>query len=596
MHDDIVKRAQRALESLRHPQKTEDDRGAFLTTLNQLQAGFEALLAEVRQLATRSPQVTVEPTPVTVQAPDVNVTVPEVKVPTPTVTVKLPKKDDAAIIHGLKSLEQAVSSQKITFPDQIEYTTQRPMPIEIIADRVGLNQGQKTAYLRGKGGNVASVRDFTSSIAAVDMAIVDASGNQITSFGGGTQYTEGDVDTSFTGTFMLFEGNDDNAKAVSSTAAFPVNVVDAFGSTAAGGVFNADNRLRVSVETGGSGLTDAELRATSVPVAQVSGASWSTEATQAGTWNIGTVTTVTGVTNALETKQVSGFTDSVHVVDIFGSAAASSVFNADNRVRVSVETGGSGLTDAELRAASVPVMQVSGFTDSVNVVGFTASVAVSLQTDDGDSAMHEGANAAKAILVAADGTNYDAKGWNISLPITPIEPETNIQLVNDFGAFVIGAQSQTNADSGSNRPVKVGGVGRTTNPTAVANDQITRFISDDLGRQLIRPIQVRDLTVTARATLTNGTETTLLAAAAGSFHDLIYVMGANVSDAATTVDIRAVTAGNVMLTLQLPANGTSGVALPVPLPQDAMGNNWTADMGDITGTTVYLSGLFSREV
>src|SRR3990167_1700097 len=45
------------------------------------------------------------------------------------------------------------------------------------------------------------------------------------------------------------------------------------GSTGAD-LLNADNRLRVSVETGGSGLTDSELRASAVPVAQVSGASW----------------------------------------------------------------------------------------------------------------------------------------------------------------------------------------------------------------------------------------------------------------------------------------------------------------------------------
>ena len=83
---------------------------------------------------------------------------------------------------------------------------------------------------------------------------------------------------------------------------------------------------------------------------------------------------------------------------------------------------------------------------------------------------------------------------------------------------------------------------------------------------------------------------------AGSYLDLIYVMGANNSDAAVTVDIRAVTAGNVMMTLQIPANGTAGIACPVPLPQDETGNNWTADMADITGTSVYLTALFSREI
>jgi hypothetical protein len=121
---------------------------------------------------------------------------------------------------------------------------------------------------------------------------------------------------------------------------------------------------------------------------------------------------------------------------------------------------------------------------------------------------------------------------------------------------------------------------------------------DDLGRQTFRPVQVRDLIVTAYVSLTNGTETTLLAASVGSFHDLIYILGANNSDAAVTVDIRPVTAGNVVMSIQIPANGTAGVATPVPYPQSASdtGNNWTADMGDITGTTVYLSALFTREV
>lgn len=40
----------------------------------------------------------------------------------------------------------------------------------------------------------------------VGVAILDGSGNQITSFGGGTQYTEGDTDATITGTAALVEG------------------------------------------------------------------------------------------------------------------------------------------------------------------------------------------------------------------------------------------------------------------------------------------------------------------------------------------------------------------------------------------------------
>lgn len=118
--------------------------------------------------------------------------------------------------------------------------------------------------------------------------------------------------------------------------------------SAYGALMNGDGRLKVSVETGGSGLTDNELRALAVPISQVSGAMWSTS-----------------------------------VVDIFGSTAATSVFNADNRIRVSVETGGSGLTDSELRASSIPVIQVSGAIDSVYITGAAASTYAELLNPDG---------------------------------------------------------------------------------------------------------------------------------------------------------------------------------------------------------------------
>lgn len=117
-----------------------------------------------------------------------------------------------------------------------------------------------------------------------------------------------------------------------SGSIWSTSIIDAFGSTAVGSVFNADNRIRVSVETGGSGLTDSELRASSVPVAQVSGVMWS-----------------------------------VSVVDVYGTTATNLV-NPDNRLKVELPSGASGLTDTELRAAHLDVQQVSGATDSVNVV------------------------------------------------------------------------------------------------------------------------------------------------------------------------------------------------------------------------------------
>lgn len=288
-------------------------------------------------------------------------------------------------------------------------------------------------------------------------------------------------------------------------------------------------------------------------------------------------------TNTARFVQATNAISSVAVKEIFGSTVTTSVLNGDNRVRVSVETGGSALTDSELRASSVPVAQASGAIWSTQVYDvFQTTVASNVINPD---------NRVKVELPSSSIPVSQVSGasWSTSVQntVTVTGSLTSTVVVGDVVADA--------ADSGS-APVKIGGVARTANPTAVAAGDRVSATYDDLGRQLMRPVQVRDLTATAYATLTNGTETTLRSAVAGSYLDLIYIMGANNSDAAVTVDIRPVTAGNIVMTLGIPAYGTAGVSLPVPIPQSDTGNNWTADMGDITGTTVYLSALFSQEI
>lgn len=141
-------------------------------------------------------------------------------------------------------------------------------------------------------------------------------------------------------------------------------------------------------------------------------------------------------------------------------------------------------------------------------------------------------------------------------------------------------------------------IARTTNPTAAADGATNFQTSDKLGRALNRPVQVRDLIATAYVSITGGTETTLLAAGgAGVYLDLIMITATNNSTAAVQLDIRATTAGNIIHTMYLPAStGPVGFTPAVPWPQDNVNNNWTIDMPDISGTTVYVSALFSKEI
>lgn len=426
-------------------------------------------------------------------------------------------------------------------------------------------------------------------------------------------------------------------------------------SSTASVIDQIDNAVRV-VSIGGIGLTDTELRATAVPVSQVSGASWSVEASQGGSWTLSQVSgatdsvnltqvggnavvvgtgyqdnalrvvlatdavasvSVTGTavvsatdldirdlvnaSDSISAYQVSGAIWSVSVNDAFRTTVASSLINSDDRLRVSLETGGSGLTDSELRATAVPVSQVSGAIWSVsvndafrttvtsNLINADDRLRVSLET--GGSGLTDSELRATAVPVSqVSGASWSTEAtqagtWTVALSGALTSAVVTGPVVADV------------ADDGS-APVKIGGIARTANPTAVAAGDSVSLSADDLGRQLTRPVQVRDLTITAYATYTTGTEATLLAATAGSLHDLIYVLASNNSTAAVGIDIRPVLAGNVVMHLEIPANGVVGVATPVPIPQSASdtGNAWTVDLPDITGTTVYVSALFSREV
>lgn len=297
--------------------------------------------------------------------------------------------------------------------------------------------------------------------------------------------------------------NPDGTPAGAGSVASSVSVSDIFGTTGAN-VVNPDGRIKVELPTGSSGLTDTELRASAVPVSQVSGASWSISAT-----------------------------------DIFATTSTSTVVNPDNRVRV-----------------ELPNTTITGITNTVA----TANV-------DSTGVQYSGSNPMPVYLVLGSGNS----------------------------TFSVGPVAGDVADDGS-APVQIGGIARTANPTAVSANDVVKSTFDDLGRQIVRPVQVRDLTVTAYVSVTSGTETTLLAASAGSFHDLIMLVGSNNSDAAVSVDIRAVTAGNIIHTLRIPANGTAGFSPTIPWPQDATGNNWTVDGPDETGRTLTFSALFSREV
>lgn len=357
-----------------------------------------------------------------------------------------------------------------------------------------------------------------------------------------------------------------------------------------GSVLTADGRLKTEAAGSGGGLTNTELRATAVPVSQVSGANWSVSVTDITATNLD-IRDLDNATDSVRVYQLSGAVWSVNAA--LDSTNVTTLYNADNRLRVSVETGGSGLTDSELRASAVPVSQLSGASWSVEATqaGTWNIATVTAVTDVTNS-----------VRVLSLPETLQTQLANITTSVQTLDnaiagSEMQVDIVSGFldSAVVTGAVLHDAVDTGS-APVKIGGTAIQTNPTAVADGDIVRAVRDDIGRTITRPIHVRDLINTAYVSVTNGTETTLLAAVVGSYLDCISLMCSNNSDAAVSVDVRAVTAGSIVHTIRIPANATAGWVPSVPWPQDATGNNWTVDGPDETGRTLTFSALFSREI
>jgi len=354
---------------------------------------------------------------------------------------------------------------------------------------------------------------------------------------------------------------------------------------------NSDGRVSVELPSGSSGLTDTELRASSVPVAQASGAIWSVYVTDfaktvgaAIVDSLGVAYSGSNPVPVAGTVAVSGITGTVgaNIVDSSGVA-----YSTSNPVPID-DAGGTITVDGTVAVSGVSGSVAASMIDSSGV-GYSGSNPVPI---GGTVAVSGINNSVASSLIDSSGVGYSGSN--------PVPISGSVSVSGSITSTVSVGPVVADAVDDGNAPVQFGGVARTANPTAVSGNDIVKASFDDVGRQLIRPVQVRDLLATAYAALVSGsgygTETALLAGVAGEYHDLIYIMGSNTSSVAVKADIRASTGGTVIMSLEIPANGTAGVSLPVPLPAPFADQTWTVDLPDETGGDVYISAQFSKEV
>lgn len=126
------------------------------------------------------------------------------------------------------------------------------------------------------GTNKASVRDLGSND-ALNVAICDGSGNQITTFGGGTEYTEGDTAATPDGGVVMFKDSGNVINSVSAATPLPVEPGTgvAFPVTDNSGSLTVDNAGTFAVQAAQSGTWNVANTGT-----------FAVQAAQSGTWTV----------------------------------------------------------------------------------------------------------------------------------------------------------------------------------------------------------------------------------------------------------------------------------------------------------------------
>src|SRR3990167_7000295 len=248
---------------------------------------------------------------------------------------------------------------------------------------------------------------------------------------------------------------------------------------------------------------------------------------------------------------------------------------------VSVDDNGAALTIDW--AGTAPPIGAGLEATALRVTVATDSTGVLSVDDNGGALTVDGTVTANA------GTNLNTSTLALEAGGNLAGAATSLAVLDDWdnaasdGASVSGDVAHDSPDAGE--PAKIGGQARQTNPTAVADADRTNAIFDDLGRQVVILNQVRDLVTQNTGSVGDTTETTILSAGAvGVFHDLVALDFTNASATAVRVDVRDATAGSVVMSFNLAANGGVAKVYATPWKQTTAANNWTMQLsaGSIT--------------
>jgi hypothetical protein len=105
-------------------------------------------------------------------------------------------------------------------------------------------------------------------------------------------------------------------------------------------------------------------------------------------------------------------------------------------------------------------------------------------------------------------------------------------------------------------------------------------MGDKAGRQVVTPVQVRELVTVRQTNVATLTETAIVpAGAAGVFNDIVGIVISTAGAAAQTITIKDATAGTTRFVLNYPPSAVAPqpltLSFPTPIPQATAAANWT---------------------
>jgi hypothetical protein len=256
-----------------------------------------------------------------------------------------------------------------------------------------------------------------------------------------------------------------------------------------------------------------------------------------------------------------------------------SVRLSETQATVSITTEGRSNHDATFAFNPHPIAARSYTTEPPNVNNDND---VCVLWSDRAGRLHTLPEGAAAHDAAIAGNPLQMGGRASAALPTPVSADGDVSYVwlDRYGRVVTASEGTVpndSADAGS--PVKVGGKARTTNPANVQDADRVDAAFDKSGRIIVTQEQPRELVASATVTISNTTETDLLAAGgANVFQDVVELEITNGSAVALRVDIRDAAAGTVRRSYNIAANGGLVKGFRVALPQTASNNKWTAQL------------------